>query len=89
MPVERTLPTEEAQALLELTREIARDELAPQVAAYEEEGRFPRETSAPWARPACSASPIPRSTAGVLSRTRSISRSSKSSRRPGRRWPSG
>jgi alkylation response protein AidB-like acyl-CoA dehydrogenase len=43
MPVERTLPTEEAQALLELTREIARDELAPQVAAHEEEGRFPRE----------------------------------------------
>jgi alkylation response protein AidB-like acyl-CoA dehydrogenase len=41
--VERSLPTDEATALLELTREIASQELAPKAAAYEEEGRFPRE----------------------------------------------
>jgi alkylation response protein AidB-like acyl-CoA dehydrogenase len=43
MPAERMLPTEEAQALLELTRELCRAELAPRVDAYEEESRFPRE----------------------------------------------
>jgi alkylation response protein AidB-like acyl-CoA dehydrogenase len=41
--VERLLPTEEAEALLELTREIATKELAPQVAAAEEAGTFPAE----------------------------------------------
>jgi alkylation response protein AidB-like acyl-CoA dehydrogenase len=41
--IERSLPTEEATALLELTREIAAEELAPKAAADEEEGRFPRE----------------------------------------------
>jgi alkylation response protein AidB-like acyl-CoA dehydrogenase len=41
--VERSLPNDEASALLELTSEIAREELAPKAAAYEEEGRFPRE----------------------------------------------
>jgi alkylation response protein AidB-like acyl-CoA dehydrogenase len=43
MTVERTLPTEEAEQLLGLTRELCRDELAPQAAAAEAEGRFPRE----------------------------------------------
>ena len=43
MPVERHLPTEEARELLALTRELAREELAPRVNAYEAEGRFPRE----------------------------------------------
>jgi alkylation response protein AidB-like acyl-CoA dehydrogenase len=41
--VERYLPTEEAVALLDLTRELVRDELAPKAAAYEAESRFPRE----------------------------------------------
>jgi len=41
--VERLLPTEEAQALLELTREIATKELAPHVAAAEEAGTFPAD----------------------------------------------
>ena len=41
--VERSLPTEEARALLELTRELAAEELAPRVTSHEEEGRFPRE----------------------------------------------
>ncbi|GAA4411503.1 acyl-CoA dehydrogenase family protein [Actinokineospora soli] len=43
MPAERLLPSTEAEDLLKLTREIARDELAPLASAYEEEGRFPRE----------------------------------------------
>ena len=43
MPAERTLPTEEATELLALTRELAREELAPKAAVYEAESRFPRE----------------------------------------------
>jgi alkylation response protein AidB-like acyl-CoA dehydrogenase len=41
--VERHLPTEEAAALLELTRDLAREELAPKAATYESESHFPRE----------------------------------------------
>ncbi len=41
--VERHLPTEEATALLELTRELVREELAPRAAEHEAESRFPRE----------------------------------------------
>ena len=43
MPAERLLPNTEAEDLLKLTREIAREELAPLAARYEEEARFPRE----------------------------------------------
>ena len=43
MPVQRHLPTEEAAELLGLTRELAREELAPRVDEYEAESRFPRE----------------------------------------------
>ncbi|MBC6447252.1 acyl-CoA dehydrogenase family protein [Actinokineospora xionganensis] len=43
MPAERLLPNTEAEDLLKLTREIARDELAPLASQYEEEERFPRE----------------------------------------------
>jgi alkylation response protein AidB-like acyl-CoA dehydrogenase len=43
VPVERSLPTDEARDLIELTREIARDELAPKADAFEAESRFPRE----------------------------------------------
>lgn len=43
MPAERLLPTTEAEDLIKLTREIARDALAPVASEYEEEGRFPRE----------------------------------------------
>ena len=42
MPVERTLPTEEAAALLELTRELADGELRPRVTDFERRGEFPR-----------------------------------------------
>jgi alkylation response protein AidB-like acyl-CoA dehydrogenase len=38
-----SLPTDEARTLLDLTREIAVEELAPKAATYEAEGRFPRE----------------------------------------------
>jgi len=41
--VERHLPTPEAVALLDLTRELVREELAPIASAYEAESRFPRE----------------------------------------------
>jgi alkylation response protein AidB-like acyl-CoA dehydrogenase len=41
--VQRHLPTPEAEALLALVREIARDELAPRAAAAEEAGRFPAD----------------------------------------------
>jgi alkylation response protein AidB-like acyl-CoA dehydrogenase len=41
--VERHLPSDEAVALLDLTRELVRDELAPKAATYEAESRFPRE----------------------------------------------
>ncbi|MBB5956484.1 hypothetical protein FHS29_003070 [Saccharothrix tamanrassetensis] len=43
MPAERLLPTTEAEDLLALVREIARDELAPHAAEAEEQERFPRD----------------------------------------------
>ena len=43
MPVDRELPTPEAEDLLALAREIADAELAPHAARYEREERFPRE----------------------------------------------
>ncbi|HEV7647230.1 MAG TPA: acyl-CoA dehydrogenase family protein [Actinophytocola sp.] len=43
MPADRLLPNRDAEDLIKLTREIARDELAPLAARYEEEERFPRE----------------------------------------------
>jgi alkylation response protein AidB-like acyl-CoA dehydrogenase len=43
VPVDRELPTPEAEDLLALTREIADAELAPLAARYEREERFPRE----------------------------------------------
>ena len=45
-PVERHLPSGEAADLLALTRELAREELAPRVVTYEAESRFPREVFA-------------------------------------------
>ena len=43
MPADRLLPDSDAADLLALTREIARAELAPVAAEYEEQARFPRE----------------------------------------------
>lgn len=42
-PVVRTLPSAEAEGLLELTRDLARGELAPRVDEMEAGGQFPRE----------------------------------------------
>ncbi|MCW2791255.1 MAG: acyl-CoA dehydrogenase [Nocardioides sp.] len=44
--VDRLLPTEEAEALLDLTRQLATKELAPQVADLEERAVFPAEAYA-------------------------------------------
>jgi alkylation response protein AidB-like acyl-CoA dehydrogenase len=43
MPVVRSLPTPEAEALLELTRELVEGEVLPRVAAMEAKAEFPRE----------------------------------------------
>jgi hypothetical protein len=43
VPVDRELPTREAEDLLALTRELADAELAPKAAQYERDERFPRE----------------------------------------------
>ncbi len=43
MPVDRELPTQEAEDLIALTRDLADAELAPRAAQYEREERFPRE----------------------------------------------
>jgi alkylation response protein AidB-like acyl-CoA dehydrogenase len=42
-PVARSLPTPEAQELLELTRDLVAAELVPRAAAFEQRGEFPRE----------------------------------------------
>ena len=41
--VERILPSDEAYALMDLTREIAERELAPRAAGFESRGEFPRD----------------------------------------------
>jgi alkylation response protein AidB-like acyl-CoA dehydrogenase len=41
--VERVLPSEEARELLSLVADLARDELAPKAAAFEERKEFPRD----------------------------------------------
>jgi alkylation response protein AidB-like acyl-CoA dehydrogenase len=43
MPAERLMPNRDAEDLIKLTREIAKDGLAPLAAEYEEAERFPRE----------------------------------------------
>jgi alkylation response protein AidB-like acyl-CoA dehydrogenase len=42
-PVVRSLPSSDAEALLELTRDLAEGEVAPRAAAAEERSEFPRE----------------------------------------------
>src|SRR6201991_4275034 len=43
MPAERNLPTAEAEEIVGLARAVARDQLAPRVAAAEEDADFPRD----------------------------------------------
>src|SRR6476661_2488794 len=44
MPADRLMPTEEAQDLIELTREICSEQLAPKASAAEAAAEFPRDT---------------------------------------------
>jgi alkylation response protein AidB-like acyl-CoA dehydrogenase len=46
MPAERLMPTEDGQDLIDLTREICSDQLAPKASAAEAAGEFPRDTFA-------------------------------------------
>src|SRR5664279_2005149 len=46
MPAERLMPSDESQDLIDLTREICADQLAPVASAAEEAARFPRDTFA-------------------------------------------
>lgn len=64
MPAERLLPTTEAEDLIKLAREIARDELAPAAARYEEESRFPREQFRLLGRSGLLGLPYPESVGG-------------------------
>ena len=57
--VPRNLPSPEAVALLDLTREIAARELAPSVTDYEERGEFPREILATLGRAGLLSLPYP------------------------------
>jgi alkylation response protein AidB-like acyl-CoA dehydrogenase len=43
MPAERNLPTAEAEEIVGLARAVAREQLAPRVAAAEEDAAFPRD----------------------------------------------
>src|SRR6201991_434933 len=43
MPAERNLPTPEAEEIVSLARTVAREQLAPRVAAAEEDAAFPRD----------------------------------------------
>ena len=62
--VERLLPTEEAEELLALTRELARKELAPQVMEAEEAGEFPAEAYALLGRSGLLGLPFPEEIGG-------------------------
>ena len=62
--VERLLPSEEAEALLELTREIATKELAPQVAEAEEKAEFPAAAFALLGRSGLLGLPFPEDLGG-------------------------
>ena len=57
--VPRHLPSPEAEALLDLARDIAARELAPVVAGYEERGEFPREVLATLGRAGLLSLPYP------------------------------
>jgi hypothetical protein len=61
---ERMLPTPEAADLLDLTAEIADRELAPQAAAAESAGEFPREVFATLGRAGLLALPYPEDLGG-------------------------
>jgi alkylation response protein AidB-like acyl-CoA dehydrogenase len=57
--VERILPSDEAYALMDLTREIAERELAPRAAAFEGRAEFPRDVIATVGRAGLLGLPYP------------------------------
>ena len=59
MTVERILPSDEAYALMDLTREIAERELAPRAAAFEGRAEFPRDVIATVGRAGLLGLPYP------------------------------
>jgi len=63
--VDRILPSEEAHELLDLTREIAERELAPQVSGFEARGEFPREVLRTVGRAGLLGLPYPESDGGA------------------------
>ena len=65
MTVDRILPSEEAHELLDLTREIAERELAPQVSGFEARGEFPREVLRTVGRAGLLGLPYPESDGGA------------------------
>lgn len=62
--VDRHLPTPEARALLDLTRQIARDELAVRAAEAEQQARFPAEQVALLGRTGLLGLPYPQELGG-------------------------
>jgi len=61
---DRLLPSDEAEALLELTRELADKELRPRAAEYEERAEFPREVFRTLGRAGLLGLPYPESYGG-------------------------
>ncbi len=64
MPVERLLPSDEAEALVRLARDVAQAELAPRAAQAEEAGSFPRELFRELGRLGLLGMPYPESLGG-------------------------
>ena len=65
MAVARSLPTPEAEALLDLVRDLTEKELAPRAADFEERGEFPREVFRTLGRAGLLGLPYPESYGGA------------------------
>ena len=76
------MPTEDAQDLIDLTREICAKDLAPQVDEMERAAEFPRDTFRLLGKTGLLSLPYPEEYGGG-GPTRSTSRSSRRSRRSG------
>jgi alkylation response protein AidB-like acyl-CoA dehydrogenase len=64
MPAERLMPTEESQDLIDLTRQICADQLAPIASGAEEAAQFPRDTFALLGRSGLLSLPYPEDVGG-------------------------
>ncbi|GAA4894204.1 hypothetical protein LX16_1710 [Stackebrandtia albiflava] len=65
MTVQRILPSEEAEAVVDLARQIADAELAPRVADFEARGEFPREVLRTLGRAGLLGLPYPEADGGA------------------------